>query len=290
MGMKSYIPAIVISVLLHGVVIALVFIGWQASPPKKVEQPAFIKATLVDLKTEGKKAAPKSKAKPKPVPKKVNLEKKRKEAAKKKAAEKKRKQALAKKKAAQKAKEKAKQEKLKQQKLKQQKLAKEKALAKKRAQEAKEQAQKEKQRLQEKAKAEQQQLEKQRLQENLQRERARLDAERKAELAAVQLEADKKASQSYISVIQRRINDSWSRPPSARNGMKVELRIQLVPTGTVVNVTVIKSSGSEAFDRSAVNAVNKVGRFAEIKSMPSRIFEREFRQFILLFQPQDLRQ
>lgn len=285
MGMKSYIPAIVISVLLHGVVIALVFIGWQASPPKKVEQPAFIKATLVKVKTEGKKAAPKSKAKPKPVPKKVNLEKKRKEAAKKKAAEKKRKQALAKKKAAQKAKEKAKQEKLKQQ-----KLAKEKALAKKRAQEAKEQAQKERQRLQEQAKAEQQQLEKQRLQENLQRERARLDAEREAELAAVQLEADKEASQSYISVIQRRINDSWSRPPSARNGMKVELRIQLVPTGTVVNVAVIKSSGSDAFDRSAVNAVNKVGQFVEIKSMPSRIFEREFRQFILLFQPQDLRQ
>ncbi len=288
MGMVSYIPAIIISVLLHAVVIALVFIGWQASPPKKIEQPAFIKATLVDLKTEGKKAAPKSKAKPKPIPKKINLEKKHKEAAKKKAAEKKRKQALAKKKAAEKAKAKAKQEKLKQQ-----KLAKEKALAKKRAQEKakkQEQAKKEKQRLQEQAKAEQQELEKQRLQENLQRERARLDAERKAELAAVQLEADKKASQSYISVIQRRINDNWSRPPSARNGMKVELRIQLVPTGTVVNVAVIKSSGSDAFDRSAINAVNKVGQFSEIKSMPSRIFEREFRQFILLFQPQDLRQ
>ncbi len=288
MGMMPYIPAIIISILLHGLVIALVFIGWQASPPKKVEQPAFIKATLVDLKTQGKKAAPKSKAKPKPVPKKINLEKKRKEAAKKKAAEKKRKQALAKKKAAQKAKEKAAQKKLKQQ-----KLAKEKALAKKRAQEKaqkQEQAKKEKQRLQEQAKAERQKLEKQRLQENLQRERARLDAEREAELAAVQLEEDKQASQSYIAVIQRRINDNWSRPPSARNGMKVELRIQLVPTGTVVNVAILKGSGNAAFDRSAINAVNKVGQFSEIKSMPSRIFERDFRQFTLLFQPQDLRQ
>jgi len=279
MGIRTYLPAIMISILLHALVITLVFKGWGAHEPSKViERPAFIKATLIDLKTQGEKSAPKSTAKPKAVPKKVNLEKKREEAAKKKAAENRRKQQIAKKKANAKAKKNQ---------LNKQKLAKEKALA---AKKAKAQAQKDKQRIQEQAKATREALEKQRLQESLERERARLEAEQQAELAAVQLEEDNIAALSYADAIRQRVEANWSRPSSARNGMKVDLQIQLVPTGTIVNVTVLRSSGNDAFDRSAIRAVSKIGQFTEIKTMPSRIFERNFRQFQLLFQPQDLRQ
>lgn len=279
MGIVSYLPAIVVSLLLHALVIVLVFKGWSATePPKIIQSPAYIKATLVDLKTQGKKSAPKSTAKPKPVPKKVNLEKKREEAAKKKAADKKRKQQLAKKKADAKAKN---------DKLKKQKLAKQKALA---AKKAKAKAQKDKQVLQEQAKAKTAALEKKRQQEKLQRERARLQTELQAELAAVQLEEDNIATLSYSQAIKKRVEENWSRPPSTRNGMKVKLRINLVPTGTVVNVTVLEGSGNAAFDRSAIRAVKKIEQFPVIKTMPSRIFERQFRQFTLLFQPQGLRQ
>jgi colicin import membrane protein len=279
MGIVSYLPAIVVSLLLHALVIGLVFKGWSATePPKIVQSPAYIKATLVDLKTQGIKSAPKSTAKPKPVPKKINLEKKRKEAAKKKAADKKRKQQLAKKKADAKAKN---------DKLKKQKLAKKKALA---AKKAKAKALKDKQVLQEQAKAKAVALEEQRLQEKLQRESARLKAELQAELAAVELEKDNIATLSYADAIGKRVKENWSRPPSARNGMKVDLRIQLVPTGTIVNVAVLKSSGNAAFDRSAIRAINKVGQFPEIKTMPSRIFEQNFRQFTFRFEPKDLRQ
>ncbi len=106
----------------------------------------------------------------------------------------------------------------------------------------------------------------------------------------MQLEADNMAALSYADAIRRRVEENWSRPSSARNGMKVGLRINLVPTGAVVNVTVLNSSGNAAFDRSAIRAVDRIGQFSEIKTMPSRIFERKFRQFTLLFQPQDLRQ
>jgi colicin import membrane protein len=92
---------------------------------------------------------------------------------------------------------------------------------------------------------------------------------------------------AYIGQIQRDIINLWSRPPSARNGMEAVLRVQLVPTGEVVDVTIAKSSGNDAFDRSATTAVERAERF----SVPpdSELFEANFRSFTVLFRPEDLR-
>ncbi len=102
------------------------------------------------------------------------------------------------------------------------------------------------------------------------------------------LTADELAA-SYAALIQQTVVSYWSRPPSARNGMEVLLALQLIPTGEVVSVTVVKSSGNTAFDRSAVNAVQKAEQFPELKDLPSREFEKTFRRFRLLFRPEDLR-
>ncbi len=101
--------------------------------------------------------------------------------------------------------------------------------------------------------------------------------------------SDEDVAQSYIALISRTVQENWSRPPSARNGMEAELVIQLIPTGEVVSVRVVRSSGLPAFDRSAVNAVQKADRFPELQQLPTRIFENSFRQFRLLFKPEDLR-
>ena len=94
---------------------------------------------------------------------------------------------------------------------------------------------------------------------------------------------------SYAALIQQTVVNYWSRPPSARNGMEVLLALQLIPTGEVVSVSVVKSSGNTAFDRSAVNAVQKAEQFPELKDLPPREFEKTFRRFRLLFRPEDLR-
>ena len=94
---------------------------------------------------------------------------------------------------------------------------------------------------------------------------------------------------SYAALIQQTVVNYWSRPPSARNGMEALLSIQLIPTGEVVSVSVIKSSGNSAFDRSAINAVEKAGSFPELQKLPGREFEKTFRRFRLLFRPEDLR-
>ncbi|MYA18502.1 MAG: cell envelope integrity protein TolA [Gammaproteobacteria bacterium] len=99
------------------------------------------------------------------------------------------------------------------------------------------------------------------------------------------MEADAE-TMSYAAKIQQAISAAWSRPPSARLGMQARLRVDLVPSGDVWAVTILESSGNSAFDRSAEVAVRKVGRFEVPKE--TRLFERNFRRFTLLFKPEDL--
>lgn len=122
---------------------------------------------------------------------------------------------------------------------------------------------------------------------------AELAALARAELAdaaaAEQTATAEEMAASYAALIRQTVEGYWSRPPSARNGMEVLLAIQLIPTGEVVSVSIARSSGNTAFDRSAVNAVNKAGAFPELQKLPTREFEKTFRRFSLLFRPEDLR-
>lgn len=90
----------------------------------------------------------------------------------------------------------------------------------------------------------------------------------------------------YLAGIRSDIERRWSRPPLSRNGMKVLLRIFLLPGGELNDVQVVESSGNAAFDRSAVAAVQKVGHFT-VPSDPVK-FDRDFRKFTVLFNPDDL--
>lgn len=106
------------------------------------------------------------------------------------------------------------------------------------------------------------------------------------ELTDLAQDAGETAALTYIEGIYSAVVANWSRPPSARNDMETRLRVELIPTGEVVAVTVLSSSGNTAFDRSAEAAVRKARRF-EVPS-ETRLFEQQFRSFVLLFKPQDL--
>ena len=114
-------------------------------------------------------------------------------------------------------------------------------------------------------KAEQERKEQQRLEE-LRRQQEEAERLRKEsdfaealaeEQALINAQQDEQAANSYRQLIQQRLSENWSRPPSARLGMETLIRIRLVPTGRVVGVTVLKSSGDSAFDRSVEQAASK---------------------------------
>ncbi len=91
----------------------------------------------------------------------------------------------------------------------------------------------------------------------------------------------------YVANIQDQIVRKWSRPPTARNGMRCVLRVVLLPTGEVLQASVEESSGNEAFDNSAVRAVFRASNLPVPED--NFLFEKSFREFTLLFRPDDLR-
>lgn len=261
---NKYAVPIMVSVGLHALVIMAMLVGWSAEPTKKeVKRPNFVQAKLVKLDAQAQPKKPPQADKPKI----VDLTQKQKELDKqKKLAEQKR-----------------------QQKIKQQEVEKkQKAEAERQKKDAERKA-KEKAEAERKAKAEAEQ----KRQEQVQRQKQQQEAFEQAlaeEEMLLQEESYAVAAQSYMAAISQRIEQNWSRPPSARNDMECELLIKLVPTGRVINVDIVKSSGNELFDRSAVQAVQKAEQFPEIKEMKPEVFERYYRELNLVFRPQDLRQ
>jgi colicin import membrane protein len=94
------------------------------------------------------------------------------------------------------------------------------------------------------------------------------------------------AAQSFRAGIYELVRKNWSRPPSARNGMSARLLVELIPTGEVIAVEVVESSGNSAFDQSAEQAVRQARRF--VVPSDNAQFERYFRRFYFLFKPEDL--
>lgn len=92
---------------------------------------------------------------------------------------------------------------------------------------------------------------------------------------------------TYSALISQTVRRYWNRPPSARNGMQVMLKIRLLPGGELNSVSISRGSGNAAFDRAAVNAVERAGNFTV--PADAEIFDKHFREFSMLFNPEDLK-
>jgi len=140
-----------------------------------------------------------------------------------------------------------------------------------------------------KREAESQREAEKRREEQAQREReSRQQREREDAAAAEAASSEFELIQSATGLIQQLVTENWSRPPSARNGMRAIIQIKMLPTGELVDVIITQSSGDPAFDRSAENAVYRAAPFAELTALPIRVFNQNFRTLSLIFQPEDL--
>lgn len=320
---SGYPTAILISLLLHGGVIALLVSGWHPEfKPRQLPQSTYMEAALLQMDAPPsppgrKQAKPAPPSPPRPDPAEIQRQQQAArdkaaaaQAAKEQAAAKAAQQKAAQQKVAQEkaAAEKAAAEKVAREKMAREKVAADKAAAEKAAKEkaAKEKAAKEKA-AKEKAAKEQAAKDKaareQAAREKAARDKAAQEKAAQAKAAAEQAARDKAAAEqaaavqgqmiaTYGDYVRDRIISNWNRPPSARRDMEAVLQVRLVPTGQVMGVSVIRSSGDPAFDQSAVNAVQQVGRFERLQELSRKdplLFERTFRTLTLTFRPEDLR-
>lgn len=114
------------------------------------------------------------------------------------------------------------------------------------------------------------------------------ERERQQAAAAEAARTELQLVQSATGLIQQVVQENWSRPPSARNGMRAVLQIRMLPTGELLEVIITQSSGDPAFDRSAETAVFRAAPFRELQSLPIKLFNTNFRSLSLIFEPEDL--
>ncbi|SEG01659.1 cell envelope integrity protein TolA [Marinobacterium lutimaris] len=111
-------------------------------------------------------------------------------------------------------------------------------------------------------------------------------AEQARQQAAQRAESVVGDIQSYINELLRR---NWRIPATARNGMEAEVSIRLLGNGEIDQVSIVKSSGDAAFDRSAVQAVQRTERFDRVAEVDPILFERRLRSIRVVFRPEGLR-
>ena len=273
---KLFSLPVLLSVFLHTALLAVIIFKLDLFKKEpEPYKPHFVTATLIDAK-------PKAKAAPQQ-PKEQVLEGKKNPELKqvKQQQEQERQEAEAK----------AEQEKVQEQKEKiEAKIKDEKLKQEKAKKESDEKAKAEKQKkMEEEEKLKAEQDKKKKREQQAKEAQKALDAALQKEEQMISTQIDVVSSKSYEEMIGERVAQNWSRPPSARKGMQTVLEIKMLPTGQVVGVSVVKSSGDAAFDRSAEQAVKRVDRFEEVKNIPPDIFEKRFRQFTFTFNPEDLR-
>jgi len=73
----------------------------------------------------------------------------------------------------------------------------------------------------------------------------------------------------YIALMQAKVLDNWKVPASADNAKDPLVEMQLAPTGEVVSVKVLESSGNELLDASLIRAIHAASPF----EVPRKQFE-----------------
>jgi TonB family protein len=103
------------------------------------------------------------------------------------------------------------------------------------------------------------------------------------DLMSIKISNETKEVQITIGLIQQRINSVWKKPSLINQDIKVEININLAPSGEILNFKLVESSGNKIFDDSALSAISNISFLPEVINLDIRYFERNFRSFNLVF-------
>ena len=89
----------------------------------------------------------------------------------------------------------------------------------------------------------------------------------------------------YSQKIIHTIEDAWMKPRNIPEGLVANLRLNIQPTGRILRVDLLKSSGNIRFDNSALQAVRRVETLNFFNEIPSGLYNKEFKKIALSFKP-----
>lgn len=104
----------------------------------------------------------------------------------------------------------------------------------------------------------------------------------KANDSRVQSEIHHREINKYSDGIRARVHAKVILPPGVAHNLQVEVNLELLPSGDLLNVRILKSSGNAAYDAAVDRAVRAAAPFA----VPSgELFHQNFSSFEIVFRP-----
>ena len=105
------------------------------------------------------------------------------------------------------------------------------------------------------------------------------------EEAEVEVSKEQQEIAMYAQKIISTIEDAWMKPRNIPENLVANLRLKIRPSGRIIGVDLIKSSGNIRFDNSALQAVRRVEAFNFFNSIPKTLYEKEFQVISISFNP-----
>jgi len=78
----------------------------------------------------------------------------------------------------------------------------------------------------------------------------------------------------------------WIRPNSAKIGMFADFDLRINRLGIIENIEMKQTSGDNAFDRAALNAIRKYKQIKYVRNLDDQTFQAYFSNFTLRFRPE----
>ena len=78
----------------------------------------------------------------------------------------------------------------------------------------------------------------------------------------------------------------WIRPNSAKIGMFADFNLRINRLGIIENIEMKQTSGDNAFDRAALNAIRKYKQIKYVRNLDYQTFQAYFSNFTLRFRPE----
>lgn len=105
----------------------------------------------------------------------------------------------------------------------------------------------------------------------------------KNEISKIKLSKEREDILRVSAIIQDRISSVWIKPNSLSESLIAKVLINLAPSGEILDFDLIEPSSNNFFNESILTAMNKMTFFEEVLSLDRKLFEKNFRNFNLVF-------
>ena len=105
----------------------------------------------------------------------------------------------------------------------------------------------------------------------------------KNEITKIKLSKEREDILRVSAIIQERISSIWIKPNSLSESLTAKVLINLAPSGEILNFSLIKPSSNTSFNESILTTMNKMTFFEEVLFLERKLFEKNFRNFNLVF-------